>query len=148
MNGKNMLTGLSYIDRKYIEESETESVSAKAESGTKPVIRKPFLIAAIIAMMLLLMGCAVVYMLSMKEINIGRQQTLQDVFAYDPESGQATAWLGQQAVTEEVLTLAGIQGSRNYRAAQEWFEFKQAYDNMIAAETKFRELLINGGYQL
>ena len=27
-------------------------------------------------------------------------------------------------------------------------EFKQAYDNMIAAETKFRELLINGGYQL
>ena len=34
MNGKNMLTGLSYIDRKYIEESETESVSAKAESGT------------------------------------------------------------------------------------------------------------------
>ena len=128
MNGKNMLTGLSYIDRKYIEESETESVSAKAESGTKPVIRKPFLIAAIITMMLLLMGCAVVYMLSMKEINIGRQQTLQDVFSYDPESGQATAWLGQQAVTEEVLTLAGIQGSRNYRAAQEWFEFKQAYD--------------------
>lgn len=27
-------------------------------------------------------------------------------------------------------------------------EFKQAYENMIAAETKFRELLINGGYQL
>ena len=128
MNGKNMLTGLSYIDRKYIEESETESVSAKAESGTKPVIRKPFLIAAIIAMMLLLMGCAMVYMLSMKEINIGRQQTLQDVFSYDPESGQATAWLGQETVTEEVLTLAGIQGSRNYRAAQEWFEFKQEYD--------------------
>jgi type I restriction enzyme M protein len=27
-------------------------------------------------------------------------------------------------------------------------EFKQAYENMIAAETKFRELLVNGGYQL
>ena len=27
-------------------------------------------------------------------------------------------------------------------------EFKQAYDNMVAAETKFRALLIAGGYQL
>ena len=27
-------------------------------------------------------------------------------------------------------------------------EFKQAYENMVAAEAKFRELLIAGGYQL
>lgn len=128
MNGKNMLTGLSYIDRKFIEESETESVSAKAGSGMKPVIRKPFLIAAIIALMVFFMGCAVVYMLSMKGIHIGQQESLQDVFEYDPESGQAIAYLGQESVTEEVLTLAGIQGSRNYRAAQEWFAFKQEYD--------------------
>ncbi|MGM9605081.1 MAG: hypothetical protein ACI3XG_08440, partial [Faecousia sp.] len=122
------LTGLSYIDRKFIEESETEPVSGKAESGMKLVIRKPLLIAAIIALMVLFMGCAVVYMLSMKEINIGQQQTLQDVFEYDPESGQAIAYLGQETVTEEVLTLAGIKGSRNYQAAQEWFAFKQEYD--------------------
>ena len=128
MNGKNMLTGLSFIDRKYIEESETESVSVKEGVGMKPVARKPFLIAAIIAITLLLAGCAVVYMLSMQNIKIGRQETLQDVFSYDPESGQAIAYLGQEAVTEDVLTLAGIKGSRNYRAAQEWFEFKQAYD--------------------
>lgn len=127
MNGKNILTGLSYIDRKFIEESEAEPVSAMAGVRMKPVIRKPVLITAIIAMMLLLMGCAVV-LLSIKGIHIGRQQTLQDVFAYDPESGQAIAYLGQEAVTEEVLTLAGMKGSRNYRAAQEWFEFKQAYD--------------------
>ncbi len=128
MNGKNMLTGLSYIDRKFIEESETESVSAKEGSGVKLSIRKPFLIAAVIAMMLLLVGCAVAYVLSMKQINIGQQQILQDVFEYDPESGQAVAYLGQETVTEEVLTLAGIKGSRNYRAAQEWFAFKQEYD--------------------
>ena len=73
MNGKNMLTGLSYIDRKFIEESETESASAKAGAGMKPVIRKPFLIAAIIALMVFFMGCAVVYMLSMKGIHIGQQ---------------------------------------------------------------------------
>lgn len=67
-------------------------------------------------------------MLSMKEINIGQQKTYQDVFEYDPESGQAIAYLGRETVTEEVLTLAGIKGSRNYQAAQEWFAFKQEYD--------------------
>ena len=78
--------------------------------------------------MLLLVGCAVVYVLRMKEIHIGQQQTYQDVFEYDPDTGEAIAYVGQETVTEEVLTLAGIQGSRNYRAAQEWFAFKQEYD--------------------
>ena len=63
MNGKNMLVGLSYIDCKFIEESETEmpvqerAESAKPNSGRIPT-RKLFLIAALIAAMLLLMGAA------------------------------------------------------------------------------------------
>lgn len=128
MNGKNLLTGLSCIDRKFIEESEMEPAVTKTGTGTRFVLRKHILIAAIIGLMVFFMGCAVAYILSMKDINIGQQQALQDVFEYDPESGQAVAYLGQETITEEVLTLAGIQGSRNYRAAQEWFAFKQAYD--------------------
>lgn len=63
MNGKNMLVGLSYIDRKFIEESEKEmpvqerAESAKPNSGRIPT-RKLFLIAALVAAMLLLMGAA------------------------------------------------------------------------------------------
>lgn len=133
MSGKDIFLGLKYIGEDLIEEAEyghfpvQEKTTAKNEKNRR-LIRRPFLVAAIIAMMLLLVGCAVVYMLSMKEINIGQQQTYQDVFAYDPESGQAVAYLGQETVTEEVLTLAGIKGSRNYQAAQEWFDFKQTYD--------------------
>ena len=133
MNGKDIFLGLKYVGDDLIEKAEygqfpeREEKPEKTENKKKRV-RRPFLIAAIIAMMLLLVGCAVVYVLSMKEINIGQQQTYQDVFEYDPESGQAVAYLGQEAVTEEVLTLAGIQGSRNYQAAQEWFAFKQEYD--------------------
>ena len=128
MNGKQLLSGLSEINRKYIEESEMEPILRKTKTGTRFFLRKHILIAAIIALMVVFMGCGVVYMLSMKGISIGQQQTLEDVFDYDPESGQAVAYLGQEAVTEEVLTLAGIQGSPNYQAAQEWFAFKQAYD--------------------
>ena len=129
MNGKDIFLGLKYVGEDLIEEAETAQFPVQAsQKNTHRKIRRPLLIAALIALMLLLGGCAVVYMLSMKEINIGQQQTYQDVFAYDPESGQAVAYLGQETVTEEVLTLAGIKGSRNYQAAQEWFAFKQAYD--------------------
>ena len=128
MNGKQLLTGLSNINQKFIEESEMEPAVRKTGTGTRFVLRKHILIAAIIALMVFFMGCAVVYVLSMNGINIGQQQTFQDVFEYDPESGQAVAYLGQETVTEEVLTLAGMKGSPNYKAAQEWFAFKQEYD--------------------
>ena len=133
MNGKDIFLGLKYVGDDLIEKAEYGEFSSKEEktekkANTRKLIRRPFLVAAIIAMMLLLVGCAIVYVLSMKEIHIGQQQTYQDVFEYDPDTGEAIAYVGQETVTEEVLTLAGIQGSRNYQAAQEWFAFKQEYD--------------------
>ena len=126
MNGEDLFRGLNYVNAKFIDEAETVTQL----KGEKKILslRRPVLIAAIIAMLLMLVGCAIVYVLSMKEIHIGQQQTYQDVFEYDTDTGEAIAYIGQEPVTEEVLTLAGIQGSRNYRAAQEWFAFKQEYD--------------------
>ena len=133
MTGKDLLMGLGNISTKYYDEAENDTIAAPRTYRT---LKRPLLVAAIIALTLLLVGCAVVYVLSMKEINIGQQQTYQDVFEYDPESGQAVAYLGQEAVTEEVLTLAGIKGSRNYQAALEWFTFKQEYDPDYAIANK------------
>ena len=133
MNGKDIFLGLKYVGDDLIEKAEYGKYPTKAEKtekkeNTRKLIRRPVLIAAVIAMLLMLVGCAVVYVLRMKQIHIGQQQTMQDVFQYDPDTGEAIAWIGQETVTEEVLTLAGIQGSRNYQAAQEWFAFKQEYD--------------------
>lgn len=70
MNGKNLLIGLSCIDRKYIEESEQDmpvrktAACAQRQNKAQPKrlsIRKVWLIAAVIALTLLLVGCAVVY---------------------------------------------------------------------------------------
>ena len=130
MNGKDIFLGLRYVGDDLIEKAEYGRFPIKAEKKGNAWnrISRPFLVAAIIAIMLLLVGCAIVYVLNMKAIHIGRQQTWQDVFQYDPDTGEAVAYIGQETVTEEVLTLAGIQGSRNYRAAQEWFAFKQEDD--------------------
>lgn len=54
MNGKELLLGLSYISPKYIEEAKNYSASQK-----RIRFRKPLLIAAVIALTLLLVGCAV-----------------------------------------------------------------------------------------
>ena len=70
MNGKNLLIGLSYIDRKYIEESEQDmpvkKVVIPARNQNKAQskrlsTKKIWLIAAVIALTLLLVGCAVAY---------------------------------------------------------------------------------------
>ena len=126
MKGEDLFLGLSYVNPKFIEEAET--VTRLQEKQKILSLRRPVLIAALIAMLLMLVGCAVVYVLSMQKIHIGQQQTQQDVFQYDPDTGEAVAYIGQETVTEEVLTLGGIQGSKNYLAAQEWFDFKQEYD--------------------
>ena len=132
MNGKDIFLGMRYIDEDLIQEAEFGSFPAKRIR----TLRRPMVLAATIALALLLVGCAVVYVLSMKQIHIGQQQTLQEVFEYDPDTGEAIAYIGQETVTEEVLTLAGIEGSRNYQAAREWFAFRQEYDpdHAIAAQ--------------
>ena len=129
MNGKKLLIGLSNVSRKLIDESEndgiTENTGTKDNSRkSRKTFRRPFLIAAIIAMMLLLVGCAVVYVLSIQNMKLGEQQEVYDIFSDD-----GSEYLGQETVTEQVLTLAGIKGTPGYQAALEWFEFKQNYDS-------------------
>ena len=58
MTGQNLLIGLSYIDRKYIEESEQDFSEKKAKHLS---VKKLWLIAAVIALALLLVGCTVAY---------------------------------------------------------------------------------------
>ena len=90
MNGKDIFKGLRYIDDDIIEEAEFGMFPAKTVHRT---IRRPLLVAAIIALTLLLVGCAVVYILSLKEIKLGVQQTAYDSFSYDPDTGMPIEYL-------------------------------------------------------
>lgn len=128
MNGKDMLLGLKYIGADLIEEAEYGKFSSgnflSAEKEKKRrILRKPFLIAALIALMLFLMGCAVVYALSMKNLQLGEKQDTYDAFDFDSQD-----YAGKETVTKQVLTVAGLQGTPAYQAAKEWFDFVQNYD--------------------
>ena len=73
MNGKDIIWSLKNVSDSIVEEAEYGAFPVRADNTVKKeqthrVLRRPFLVAAIIAMMLLLVGCAVVYMLSLKVI--------------------------------------------------------------------------------
>ncbi len=123
MNGKNMLIDLSYIDRKFIAESENDTVSGKGGTYTKEpprvrTSRRPLLIAALIALMLLLVGCAVIYMMGMQDLKIGEHTVI-------PAEQNLTETTEVQL---DVLSLQGIKDSPNYLANQEWLAFTQSYE--------------------
>ena len=109
MNGQNLLMGLSYIDRKFIEESEMDALPKQ----NRRTVRRPLLVAAIVALMLLLVGCAVVYVLSLKDMAFGTKT--QEY--YDGSSQELT-----------LLSIQGIEGTPGYQATKEWYEWLETYD--------------------
>lgn len=124
MNGKDIFLGLRHIDDDIIEEAEFGTFPIKQLHRT---IRRPLLVAAVIALTLLLVGCAVVYVLCMQDLKVGQQEVVEFVYEVDPDTREVVDDLVQKPVTKQVLTLAGLKGTPNYQAAREWFDFKQNY---------------------
>ena len=130
MNGKDIFLGLKHIGDDLIEKAEYGQFPTKEEMTAtqkkRMSIRRPFLIAAIIAMMLLLVGCAVIYVLSLQEIKLGDHTVTYDISNFDPETGEF--YEGQESVHQQVLTLAGLSNTPVAKAAREWYEFTDSYD--------------------
>lgn len=124
MNGKDIFRGLQYIGDDLIENAETGQFPAQnQESGkTRRPIRRPLLIAALIALLLLLVGCAVVYVLKLENVKIGtgteqRDYSLVDgVYVEDPHTVNTTT-----------LSMAGLKGSNAYKACADFYAFQTKY---------------------
>lgn len=124
MNGKDIFRGLQYIGDDLIENAETGQFPAQNQGSgkTRRSIRRPLLIAALIALLLLLVGCAVVYVLKLENVKIGtgteqRDYSLVDgVYVEDPHTVDTTT-----------LTLAGLKGSNAYKACADFYAFKTKY---------------------
>ena len=125
MNGRDILIGLKYVGDDLIEQAERGQFSEKETRRRKTV--RPFLLAALIALMLLLVGCAVVYALNMQNFKMENEVREEPVFA--PNSWEIE---GYKSVDQQILTLTGLKGSASYQASQEWFRFRREYDPDLA----------------
>lgn len=111
MKEKRILKVLGYVDSQYIDEIYRKN--EETESARYPV-RRIWLIAATIALIACLVGCAVAYVLSLEGLLLGEE----------PHGEENTAWTEQRTF----LSMQGFVQSSNYQAAREWYEFLQTYD--------------------
>lgn len=124
MNGKELLESMSYVNSRYIEEAE----NAVFHAVPKPSLRRPLLLAALIALMLMLVGCAVVYVLRMQDVKIGEATATRDYRLVD-----GTYVEDPHEVSENILTLAGLKGSNAYQACADFYTFKEEYTRNMEA---------------
>lgn len=99
--------------------------------------RKLILVAAVIALALLLVGCAAVVVLHLRDMKIGEYSDTEP--AHFDESGEVVP---QTEVTADVISLQGIKGSPSQKAAQEWLYFEQSYDQdrtLLAGANDFQK---------
>ncbi len=118
MNGKDIFMGLKHVGEDLIEEAET--IRFPAQSAHRK-IRKPLLVAAIVTLMIFLMGCAVAY-LRMEQVKIGEATAQQDYSLVD-----GVYVKGPHTVNTTALTLAGVEGTNAYRACADFYSFKEEY---------------------
>ena len=126
MSGEDLFCGLNYVSETYVEEAET--VTQLQVEKRMLSLHRSALVAALIALLLMLVGCAVYYVLNLSGLKLGDQTGTRDVYEYDPSSGEAIAYVGQETYVQQVLTLAGLDGTPASQAAREWYEFCEAYD--------------------
>ncbi len=92
-------------------------LEAQAHREAQPKVKRlnrkrVWLIAAVVALMLLLVGCAAV-ILGLRELSVG-------TFYVDSMQGETQ--------TRELLSLQGYEGSPGYQATKEWLAFTKEYD--------------------
>lgn len=134
MTSFQLLKGLTGIDSELLVSVEQQTGRQKEKKSHRGMHR-PFLLAALIALLLMLVGCAVIYVLSLEQLVVidhtdemasvledGKSETILDGSTETlPETTPGPF------VAEKVLSLQGYEGSPSYNALQEWLTYAAEY---------------------
>lgn len=116
MNANALLDVIGQVRESYVMEAQ-EYRSGKHVINTRSGIKRVILIAAVIALLVAMVGFAAI-VFDLQSLVLGR--------------------FGQEQTTDYV-SLQGISGSKNYLAAQEWQEFLESYDPDGSLQRKANE---------
>ena len=113
MNANDILDLIGDAKGTYVWDAQQVRSGELIGPGRNMPAKKLWLMAAVIAMMLLLVGCAVVYVLRLQDMAFGKK--VQEY--YDGSSQEVT-----------LLSVQGIEGTPGYQATKEWYEWLETYD--------------------
>lgn len=111
MNPMDIMKGLNGIKDSFVMDAQDFRQGKRKVRSVPP--KKIWLIAAIIALTLLLVGCTVAYVLRLQDLAFG--QDTQEV-------------LGSDVQDRTLLSLQGVKGTPGYQATKEWHEWLKTYD--------------------
>ena len=111
MNAMDILTGLNDVWDRYI--VDTEAFRQATPKKRQLPRKRLWLIAAIVALALLLVGCATLYVLHLQDMAFGEAQRAGS-------SGSSETWFK--------LSLQGVEGTPGYLAQKVWHEWLETYD--------------------
>lgn len=119
-----------------------EAIESRNRKTTKRIsVHRTFLIAAIIAIMLLLVGCVAVY-LTLQDLSIGQE-------TYVPKTDEYGHPVEPTEKLQDILTLTSFSGSPVQMALQEWYAFYESYDpngELLSNESDLPEIPNNYEY--
>lgn len=118
MNSMDLLNGLNNVQDRYV--LDVQSFRQGKKKVRRLPKRKLWLIAAIVVLTLLLVGCAVVYALRMQDLKVG-EYSFYVPTEYDEEGNVIPV------ESQEPIVLLSLQGT-NLEALKEWVAFTNTYD--------------------
>ena len=110
--------------------SALESRDGKKQPIKSFSANRMLLIAAAAALALLLVGCAVVYTLHLRDMKAG-----EDTFTIPKHLDENGSRVYATEVTRDILSLQGYTGTPGYQAFQEWNAYEQAHTEPENEET-------------
>ena len=144
MKAIDLLVGFGSVKDSYVISVEEFRQGKKGAQIKRLSTRKMWLIAAVIALMLLLVGCAVIHFLRMQDMKVG-EYSFYVPTEFD-ENGNVIP-----VETQEPITLLSLQGT-NMEALAEWLAFTNSYDQdgtiLIEADGTGSEWELPDNYQL
>lgn len=124
MKGKDMVYAMQYLDDEKIHQAEYGAFSPgnfyRDEGGRKNP-RRIFLLAAVIALASVLVGCGVLYVLHRQQLRIADREIYDMPWVVLSEENE------MGTIPQQVLTTSGPEDSKRYQAAKEWNEFEVSY---------------------
>lgn len=127
MKGKDIFLGLKYIGDDLVEKAESGKFrDRERKRDSRPSIRRPLLVAAVIALSLMLVGCGVVYLLKIQDLKIAQSTETRD---YALENGVYVSQPHEVNVT--TLSLAGVKDTSAYQASQEYYAFQKEFEETV-----------------
>ena len=112
MTNLDLLDSIGNAKGAYILQAQQHRRSKPAPAPKRLNLKRTWLIAAIISLMLLLVGC-VAYVLSLEDLIFG--ETVRENIYGEMEE-------------KNLFSIQGIAGTPGYMASKEWYEWEQAYD--------------------